>query len=85
MTMMYIVENEFDVRDFDFWCGARDAYEEYKRQDRLDELQQMIEDAFCILDRTPTDTEINDFVWFDEDVNKIFDDEDVEDGEEEVD
>lgn len=77
--MMYIVENEFDVRDFDFWCGARDTYEEYEKQDRLDELQEMVEMAFSDLDRAPTDTEINDFVWFDEEVNKIFEEEDDED------
>lgn len=74
--MQYTVE--FDIREFDFWSGARDTYDEYEKQGRLDELEQMIEDAFC--DTTPSDTDINDFVWFDDEVNKIFD-EDEEDEE----
>lgn len=77
--MRYAVE--FDIREFDFWSGARDRYEEYEKQDRLDELQQMIEDAFCDCDELPSDTDINDFVWFDDEVNKIFDEEDDDEDE----
>ena len=75
--MQYTVD--FDIREFDFWSGARDTYEEYEKQGRLDELEQMIEDAFC--DMTPSDTDINDFVWFDDEVNKIFDEDEEEDEE----
>lgn len=67
--MKYSVE--FDIKDFPFWDGARDTFEEYVRQDRLSELEQMIEDRFCMT--IPTKTEINDFVWFDDRVNSIFD------------
>lgn len=72
--MKYTVE--FDIKDFPFWDGGRDTFDEYVRQDRLSELEQMIEDRFdgC----TPTKTEINDFVWFDDSVNSIFDEEDEE-------
>lgn len=77
--MQYTVD--FDIRKFDFWSGARERYEEYEKQGRLDELEQMIEDAFCGCDELPTDTEINDFVWFDEEVNKIFDEDEEEDEE----
>lgn len=74
--MKYTVE--FDIKDFEFWSGGKDTFEEYVRQDRLSELEQMIEDRFCM--ETPTKTEINDFVWFDDRVNAIFD-EDEEDEE----
>lgn len=67
--MKYTVE--FNIRDFEFWSGGKDTFDEYVRQDRLSELEQMIEDAF--FGTTPTKTEINDFVWFDERVNSIFD------------
>lgn len=67
--MRYTVE--FDIKDFPFWDGARVTFEEYVSQGRLSELKQMIEDAFC--GTTPTKTQINDFVWFDERVNSIFD------------
>lgn len=36
----------------------------------------MIEDRFCMT--IPTKTDINDFVWFDDRVNAIFDEEDEE-------
>lgn len=72
--MKYTVE--FDIKDFEFWSGGKDTFEEYVRQDRISELEQMIEDRFCMT--IPTKTEINDFVWFDERVNSIFDEEDEE-------
>ena len=72
--MRYTVE--FNIRDFKFWSGGKDTFDEYVRQDRLSELEQMIEERFCMT--TPTKTEINDFVWFDERVNSIFDEEDEE-------
>lgn len=75
--MKYTVE--FDIKDFEFWSGGKDTFDEYVRQDRLSELEQMIEDNFS--GTIPTKTEINDFVWFDDRVNSIFDEEDEEDEE----
>ena len=72
--MRYTVE--FNIKNFPFWDGGKDTFDEYVRQDRLSELEQMIEERFYMA--TPTKTEINDFVWFDERVNSIFDEEDEE-------
>lgn len=59
--MQYTVD--FDVNQFGFWAGAKDVYSRILEDDRVDELQELITEVFC--DHTPSDTEINDFVWFD--------------------
>ena len=58
--MQYSVE--FDIHTFPFWSGAKDVVDAFRKADRLDDLAQLITDVFC--DKTPTTTEINDFVWF---------------------
>lgn len=52
---------EFDVEHFEFWSGAKDRTEDLSL-DQLKALGNYIEE--CFADRTPTETEINDFVWF---------------------
>lgn len=54
--------NEFDINTFEFWGGARDVAQAFCDAKRLDDLNQLIENAFYGM--TPTATEINDFVWF---------------------
>jgi hypothetical protein len=54
---------EFSVDNFKFWSGAVQVVDAFRKANMLDDLQQIIEDVFA--DRTPTETEINDFVWFD--------------------
>jgi hypothetical protein len=54
---------EFSVDNFKFWSGAVQVVDAFRKVNMLDDLQQIIEDVFA--DRTPTDTEINDFVCFD--------------------
>ena len=58
--MEYTVD--FDVRNFPFWSGAKDRVSELTYE-QLDELGAYIED--CFDGTTPTETDINDFVWFD--------------------
>ena len=70
--MRYYVETSLE--SFEAWSGGKDTFDEYVRQGRLSELEQMIEERFYMA--TPTKTEINDFVWFDDRVNSIFDEED---------
>lgn len=60
---------EFDVQDFNFWAGAQqriDAVNAYAANTRnwgvIDELQSLIEQAFD--GETPTETEVNDYVWY---------------------
>lgn len=58
-------ETEFDnIQDIleQSWCGAKDTLEEVTKQGREDEAMQIIEEAF--FDDVPTDTQLNDFIWF---------------------
>ena len=54
---------EFSIDSFPFWAGAVDVVNHYAKKYMLDELEQLIIDTF--VDCTPTETDINDFVWFD--------------------
>lgn len=56
---------EFSIDTFEFWSGARDTIEDVRKAGKLAELESIIEEAFA--DETPTDTQINDMVWFDRD------------------
>lgn len=70
------------------WAGAVDTLNSIVEADKEDEFMQLLEDVFC--GDTPTDTEVNDFIWFetdfifgnlelDEDGNVIKDGQDFED------
>ena len=55
---------DFDVQNFPFWSGAKDRTENLT-YDQLEELGSYIEQNLDNGDgEIPTDTEINDFVWF---------------------
>lgn len=58
--MQYKVD--FDIENFEFWSGAKYVFERCVQEDKLEELERLIEDVFC--DSEPSDIEINDFVWF---------------------
>ena len=60
--MQYIVESE--LRQFPAWSGGKDTMDDLT-YDEIDTIEAMLEDVFC--DKTPTDTEINDFLWFERD------------------
>ena len=53
---------ECDLEDFSAWQGGRDTLDILIDRGDCDEIQQLIEDTF--LDELPTETEINDFLWF---------------------
>ena len=65
------------------WSGAVDTLNTISKHDKEEELMNYLEEVFC--DEIPTDTEVNDFLWFDTatifDVLNIAEDEE-EDGEE---
>ena len=44
------------------WSGAVDTLKTIKEAGKEDELMQLLEEVF--MDKTPTDTEVNDFLWF---------------------
>ena len=45
------------------WSGALDTLADIEKADKEEELMQHLEDMFA--DRTPTDTEVNDYLWHD--------------------
>lgn len=58
-------KTDFDIDRFEFWSGALCTIENVRKAGLLDELAQHLEEVFA--DTTPTDTEINDYVWFERD------------------
>lgn len=62
-------KKEFDVRDFQFWGGGLQWYIEFDKAGKLDILAEQIESVFD--GETPTETDINDFVWFDDELHSL--------------
>lgn len=54
---------EFSIETFEFWSGAKDVVKHYAEKGMIEELEHLIIDTF--VDCAPTETDINDFVWFD--------------------
>ncbi len=67
------------------WSGAIDVLDEIMNQDREDEAFSIIEDYMndCCNDEIPTDTEVNDFIWFElADIMNLYEDDDSDEDEE---
>lgn len=62
-----VYSKEFSVDTFPFWSGAKDTFEDVCKADKMYELQFLIEEQFADNETPPTETEINDFVWFERD------------------
>lgn len=58
-------KTEFDLYNFPAWSGGHDTLETLKEKNLVDEVQATIEEIYC--EESPTDTEINDFLWFERD------------------
>lgn len=56
---------ECDLDQFDAWSGGKDTLGVLIEKDVCDEVQSFIEELYC--DEIPTETEINDFLWFERD------------------
>lgn len=70
------------------WAGALDTLREIEKQGREEEALDMLEDLFNpdVCGRIPSETELNDYIWFDlADDMKLYDDDDEEDDDEEDD
>ena len=66
-----LVTKEYNSADeFKFWSGAQDTYNRLAELDLLEELWDCIEQNFD--GETPTETQVNDFVWFEDEVIKDF-------------
>ena len=59
-------KTEFNLWDFPAWSGGHDTLETLKEKNLVDEVQAAIEEIYCC-EEAPTDTEINDFLWFERD------------------
>ena len=53
--------NYWDLKDHS-WSGALDTLADIEKADKEEELMDFLEEVFA--DRTPTDTEVNDYLWF---------------------
>jgi len=73
------VKRELDFNDLDdfFWSGARDRWND-ATDDQKERVWDLIQDVF--MDEIPTETEVNDFVWFD--CDDIFNEEEDDDDDE---
>ena len=69
------VKRELDFSDLDdfFWSGARDRWVNATEDQKM-RVWDFIQEIFS--DRVPTDTEVNDFVWFE--CDDIFDEDEEE-------
>jgi len=64
--MRYIVENDCDLRDFPFWSGAQQTADIINEMPHSELFWDDLEHIICGYsdERELTDTEINDYVWF---------------------
>ena len=55
----------FDINEFEFWSGGLDTFTELQNYVTLEQIQYHIENHFS--EEIPTDTDINDYLWFERD------------------
>lgn len=58
------IYTEKSLNDFEFWSGAKDTVK-YLTGSELDTIESMLED--CAPEDGYSDTDINDFFWFEDD------------------
>ena len=57
--------DEFRTLKNNSWSGALDTLKDIEEADKEDELMYLLEEIFT--DTIPTETEVNDFLWFERD------------------
>lgn len=55
----------FDINEFEFWSGGLDTFTELQEHVTLEQIQYHIENHFS--EEIPTDTDINDYLWYNRD------------------
>ena len=79
--MKYTVE--CSLENFQAWSGGEDRLEVLREKGVCDEVEQFLEECTCDREEPMTETEINDYLWFqvEDDFPQYFreDDEDEED------
>lgn len=66
-------KREFNVNEFEFWDGAECWADEFREKGMMAELGEYIEGLFSA-GEIPSDTDINDLVWFDDGLHALLDD-----------
>lgn len=78
------VKNEiydFSSLEYNCWSGAIDTLNRIREAEKEDEFMDYLEDVFC--DEIPTMTELNDFIWFEDEM--IYEDLGISDEDDEED
>ena len=85
---MKVYKEVYGSHDFDFWSGAVDTYNDIVDADKEDEFWDLLEETFSDMECV-SETEINDFVWFERELiynllgldenGKLIDDDENED------
>ena len=57
------IKTDVTLKNFDFWGGAKDTVK-YLTESELDTIESYLEDLYP---EGMTDTELNDFMWFEDD------------------
>ena len=58
-----IIKTETTLKNFEFWSGAKDTVK-YLTESELDIIESCLDDLYP---EGMTDTELNDFMWFEDD------------------
>ena len=60
------IKKDYNFEDLkeNSWSGAVDTLETIEENEKEEELMQLLENTF---EDVPTETEVNDFLWFDDD------------------
>ena len=64
---MFVKRNisTFDELLENSWGGAKSVLKQVEEKNREDELMDLLEEIFPAYEDIPTETQINDFIWFD--------------------
>ena len=67
VKIMIEVKTEYNFQDLldKSWSGAIDTLKTIEEEGKEEELMELLNEIF--LDRIPTDTELNDLLWFEDD------------------
>lgn len=57
------IKTETTLKNFEFWSGAKDTVK-YLTESELDTIESYLEELYP---EGMTDTELNDFIWFEDD------------------
>lgn len=65
---MRVIKEYYDFYDLkeNSWSGALQTLEDIESANLEKEFMQVLEQYFC--DEIPTDTQVNDFIWFERDI-----------------